>query len=96
MSDIVIYCPNKAHKIPVVKLVEGKRIEEVPNPKILFVCARGSVGKFKVQCADRRCRKSTKGNGWFEIRINGTGGFSVKELPKKWHQMKPSPYILED
>jgi hypothetical protein len=69
--------------------------KRVPFPKTLFVCNPDSYGKFKIQCADNRCRKSSKGNGWYEIEVNGCGGYTVRELPNKQHPVKPAPFVVE-
>jgi len=96
MPDIVIHCPNKIHEKPVSKFIDGKMTERVPNPKILFIAEEKSGGSFKVQCADNRCRKSTKSNGWFDIVLNGIGGYTVKSLPRQMFDLHKVPYVVGD
>lgn len=92
--DIVIRCPNELHKKPRFKQVDNKLIERVPSPKILFVASADSIGRFKVQCADTECRKSSDSRGWYEIVLNGCGGYTVKKLPKQRFELEDVPYAL--
>jgi len=96
MPDIVIRCPNKTHQKPICKLIDDKLVKRIPSPKILFVATADSVGRFKIQCSDTECRRTTSGRGWYEIEINGTGGYTVKPLPAKRLKLIDVPYALAE
>jgi hypothetical protein len=96
-KDIVINCPSAIHKNPPYKLDrEGKRVETIPVPKILFIASQSSIGKFKIQCCDHRCRKTSGHKGWFEIILNGMGGYEVKALPLQRFDIRRVPYVVSE
>lgn len=96
MNDIVIRCPNKTHKKPIIKLIDNELVERVPNPKILFVASADSIGRFKVQCSDTQCRKSSNSRGWYEVTLNGCGGYTVNQLPPQRFNFTEVPYALSE
>jgi hypothetical protein len=107
--DIVIYCPNEIHKRPTYRTgPDRKAVEYPPQSRILFVSDESSVGRFKVQCGSHRCRKENgepgvNGKGlpitrahWFEIVLNGCGGYQVNELPVEKFQLNPVPVVVSE
>ena len=100
--DIVIYCPNEIHKRPV------HHTGFPPQSRILFIADESSVGRFKVQCGDHRCRRENgepgvNGEGksitrahWFEIVLNGHGGYQVNELPVEKFHLNPVPVVVSE
>jgi hypothetical protein len=89
----------KQNKPRPISHVPGKTkfVDRIPNPKILFIAAAGATGKFKVRCSDhQRCQKDDFNRGWFEIELNGLGGYTVKPIPKAIWELSPTPFVLRD
>lgn len=100
MADIVIHCPCKVHAKPVTKVINGESVERVPNPKILFIASHESSGTFKIQCGDHRCVTEADNRGWYEITLNGCGGYTVRPVSKRELQerfkLEKVPYAFQD
>ena len=95
--DIQINCPDPIHKKPIYKPDEhGKFVETPAVPKILFIASPDSVGRFKVQCGDHRCRKAGGHKGWFEVILNGQGGYEVKAIPIQRFKTMRVPYVVSE
>lgn len=96
MKDIEIRCPNEVHKRPVRRVVDGVEEEYVPKPKLLLIASAESIGRFKIQCTGATPKAHGKCWGWHEIRLNGTGGVSVKPLRKQYFPLNHVPVVVED
>lgn len=95
MKDIVIRCPHKCHLKTVVKYVDGEKVERTAPPKILFIASPDAVGSFKVQCTGNPPREHGESRGWYEIELNGCGGFKVSPIPPQHFDLIRVPYVLE-
>lgn len=97
MRDLQINCPCFVHKKPVRKQNElGEWIETKPVSKILLIVGIDTAGSVKVQCGDNRCRKASGHKGWFEVILNGQGGYEVKAIPKQWFETTRVPFVVSD
>jgi hypothetical protein len=80
---IVIHCPNNEAHV---------------TPKILLFADENTRGPVYVQCRDWMCRKISRSQGWYEVKFNGTGGYTVRKIPARYHfeNTKVPVAILED
>ena len=77
----VIYCPGKIHECPKILAVLG-----------------GSLGKGSlfIQCRDVACRRASPNKGWYRIRKNSRGGYTVSETKEGYHfTLSQIPVIFE-
>lgn len=92
MKDIVIYCPNKVHEQPRHhQKTDSFRVV----PKILIIISDDTSGKIKVQCNDSMCKNSKEGHkGWYEICLNGLGGYTITSIPKQYFKLNQVPTAI--
>ncbi len=94
MDDIVIYCPNSVHEQP---RYHQKTDSMKVVPKILIIISENTSGIIKVQCNDSACKHSKEDHkGWYEICLNGFGGYAVKSITKQYFKLHPVPMAILD